>query len=378
METIHDTSPAPSEMQPDGQHMALVIESDQHTYTYGPRQAPIMIGREFPAQVIVGDDRISRSHLRLDYTPGGWVATDQSRNGTYLNGVAQNTFAISDATTVHLGHPEGALVRFGVHPSNGAGSDGRDDDEDEGDGEDAERTEVTDPGIARAGAAVAARREELKLTQRYLAREGIVNAGALIDFEKGRRWPRRATLARLEQALQWPHGTITRLRDGSNLGTVDANDSTEVMTNTVRAPLMADAVEIALSTITSAIAALPSDVADPAFSARVGAILSDLRRLESVAANAAQTAKGAPEVARGLSSVRKCYKDLMLRAARAPGATLGQRLYAARYRAELSVEEIAHAADVPVEVVRAAEAEAPVDAATGAALSAVLTVLTRR
>ncbi|OBG75838.1 hypothetical protein A5700_23500 [Mycobacterium sp. E1214] len=232
--------------------------------------------------------------------------------------------------------------------------------------------------MARAGAAVAARREELKLTQRYLAREGIVNAGALIDFEKGRRWPRRATLARLEQALQWPHGTITRLRDGSNLGTVDANDSTEVMTNTVRAPLMADAVEIALSTITSAIAALPSDVADPAFSARVGAILSDLRRLESVAANAAQTAKGAPEVARGLSSVRKCYKDLMLRAARAPGATLGQRLYAARYRAELSVEEIAHAADVPVEVVRAAEAEAPVDAATGAALSAVLTVLTRR
>ncbi|MGV7756209.1 hypothetical protein PJM53_29225, partial [Mycobacterium kansasii] len=42
-------------------------------------------------------------------------------------------------------------------------------------------TEATDPGIARAGAAVAARRKELDLPQRYLAANGIISAGSLID-----------------------------------------------------------------------------------------------------------------------------------------------------------------------------------------------------
>jgi transcriptional regulator with XRE-family HTH domain len=207
--------------------------------------------------------------------------------------------------------------------------------------DDTEHTlDIADPGVARAGAAVAARREELKLTQRYLARVGIVNAGALIDFEKGRRWPRRATLAKIEDALQWPHGTIARLRregDGPDA------ENTEVLTNTVRAPLMVETVEVALTSINAVIGSLP-EIADPAFSPRAAAILADLRKLESVAANAAHTAKGAPEVAVVPGAVRKCYKDLMLRAARAPGATFGQRLFAARYRGELSAEETANAA----------------------------------
>jgi hypothetical protein len=190
--------------------------------------------------------------------------------------------------------------------------------------DDTEHTlDIADPGVARAGAAVAARREELKLTQRYLARVGIVNAGALI-----------------EDALQWPHGTIARLRregDGPDA------ENTEVLTNTVRAPLMVETVEVALTSINAVIGSLP-EIADPAFSPRAAAILADLRKLESVAANAAHTAKGAPEVAVVPGAVRKCYKDLMLRAARAPGATFGQRLFAARYRGELSAEETANAA----------------------------------
>lgn len=376
METMHNTSQSPSAAKPLGPHTTLVIEAERQTYTYSPRHTPIVIGREFPAQVVITDDRISRNHLRLDHTPHGWVGTDQSRNGTYLDGLPQTTFALSDAMTIHLGHPHGIPVTFGFRAAESHVEPNTDDDTDEDDEDDPEQTQVTNPGIARAGAAVAARREELKLTQRYLARAGIVNAGALIDFEKGRRWPRKATLARIEDALQWPPGTITRIRRGGPA----PNDAerTEVLTNTVRAPLMAEAVELALTSINTAIAELPPDTSDPAFGPRAGALLADLRKLESVAANAAHTAKGAPEVALVLSSVRKCYKDLMLRAARAPGATLGQRLYAARYRAELTVEETAYAADVPVEAVRAAEAEVPLDANTAAALSGALAVLTRR
>lgn len=45
---------------------------------------------------------------------------------------------------------------------------------------------AVDPGMERAGAAAAARRRELDISQRSLAADGIINAGALISFEKGR------------------------------------------------------------------------------------------------------------------------------------------------------------------------------------------------
>ena len=55
--------------------------------------------------------------------------------------------------------------------------------------------DASDPGIARAGAAVAARRRELDIKQRSLAKYKIINAGALIAFEKGRSGPRERTRA---------------------------------------------------------------------------------------------------------------------------------------------------------------------------------------
>src|SRR5437899_2754245 len=83
-----------------------------------------------------------------------------------------------------------------------------------GDQETNSRAGEADPGVVRAGAAAAARRRELGVSQRSLAADGIINAGALIAFEKGRSWPRERTQAKLEQVLQWPAGTIARLRRG--------------------------------------------------------------------------------------------------------------------------------------------------------------------
>ena len=82
-----------------------------------------------------------------------------------------------------------------------------------------EATDVLDPGMVRAGAAAAARRRELNISQRSLAADGIMNAGALIAFEKGRSWPRERTRAKLEEVLRWPPGTIARLRRGEPVGT---------------------------------------------------------------------------------------------------------------------------------------------------------------
>lgn len=61
-----------------------------------------------------------------------------------------------------------------------------------------------------------------------------------------------------------------------------------------------------------------------------------------------------------LSTVRRTYNELMLRAARSPAATLGQRLYGARHSAELNIEEAANAAGLPVAVLQDAESERPI------------------
>ena len=82
---------------------------------------------------------------------------------------------------------------------------------------DADDAFEVDPGMVRAGAAAAARRRELDISQRSLAADGIINAGALIAFEKGRSWPRERTRVKLEEILHWPPGTIARIRRGGSV-----------------------------------------------------------------------------------------------------------------------------------------------------------------
>lgn len=223
--------------------------------------------------------------------------------------------------------------------------------------------------VARAGAAVAARRNELDLSQRHLAETGIISTGTLIGLEKGRRWPRRATRTRLEEALGWPSGHIARLRHGGSSET-----PTEQMSDSAHAPLMLDVVDVALSNLKAAITALP-DPGSPQFPADVKRVLTDLRRIENSAARIADTAVGDHSALVSLAAVRKTYVELMLQAARGPQATLGQRIFAARHAAGISAAEFARSADLPVESVTAAEAGSAIDSKTSEALSALLGAL---
>jgi transcriptional regulator with XRE-family HTH domain len=229
-------------------------------------------------------------------------------------------------------------------------------------------TEELDPGMARAGAAAAARRRELDISQRSLAVEGIINAGALIAFEKGRSWPRERTRAKLEEVLRWPPGTIARLRRGEPA----ADERTKPWAApSDDVPLIAQAVVTAVSTFSSAIESLPP-AEDPDFTPRVTKILADLRQLETVAAQAARISKVSPALIKALSAVRSRYDELMLRAAAAPRATLGQRLYAARRGANLTIGETAQAAGVSEDDIVNAEAEAPVPAAAVHAIESLI------
>ena len=209
------------------------------------------------------------------------------------------------------------------------------------------------PGTARAGAAFARRRQELGISQRGLASKGVITASSLIAFEKGRSWPRERTRAMLEELVQWPAGTLAGIRAG---GEVPGAISGRRPPTSADAPLIVGAVDIALSTVTAAIANLPADD-HPKFAEYAQAVLADLRRLEAITARAVRTSQGSPGVIKALAAVRRRYDELMSRAAATPEATLGQRLYTARRRANLTAAEAAAALGAPVDLIVAVEGE---------------------
>lgn len=350
----------------------IAVQVGSQSHTVDPRDGVVVIGRDPSSAIQINDGRISRSHVRLEPQQDGWHAVDTSSNGMFVNGLQRSALLITGRATLHLGDAQGIAVTITpVEASDDATSSvpaatGTDDDS-------WDELSETDPDVARAGRAVAARRRELEITQRGLAKDKVINAGTLIAFEKGRSWPRRATLAKLEEVLEWPAGTITRIRNGHKPAQHD--DVTEVLTDTIQAHHMAEVVELAMHGISTAADDLPGPQ-DPTFTSRVTPILADLRKLEAVAANAARGARGTTSVVLALSAVRRRYNELMLRAAKSPTATLGQRLYGARHRAELSIEETANAAGVAAQTLLDAESERHVPPEAATAITALVEQLT--
>ncbi|MDT5095295.1 MAG: hypothetical protein QOH60_4658 [Mycobacterium sp.] len=335
----------------------LIVHCAGAVYTFAPERAPAVIGRGLDADVAVTDPRVSPAHVRLELEQGRWRAVDNgSRTGMYVGDVRHDVVGIEDGLTIHVGSPEGAAVTFTF-----SDGDASDDTSDEA---------PVDSGIARAGAAVAARRRELDITQRTLAKYRIMNAGALIAFEKGRSWPRERTRAKLEEVLQWPPGAIANIRNGG----AAPGERQEPDPGSDQAPLIVGAVDVAMKTFESAIAALP-DTSTPGFAQQAEVILADLRQLEAVVARAARQSRGMAAVVMALSAVRTRREELMLAAATAPNATLGQRLYAARRRAQLSAAETANAVGVSSDLIESVEAGQPATDDDAAAIEAFVAQL---
>lgn len=347
-----------------------------------PGDGPVFIGRELPAQLRIDDTRISRTHARIESVGAQWMVVDEaSTNGVFRNGERVSTVPVTDGMTLHLGHAEGIAVRFsfidpdagtmmatGVMPSRTT-----DDTIAHSDNNPAGTDPQGGPDIARAGAAVIARREELGYTPRRLSDDSGVGLDELEAFERGRTWPPQNTREKIERALRWPSGTIPLVARG---GEVPDDEDTGTLSDSVQVEVMLDYANIALDGMAARIAALPP-AGDPEFGAQVADLLAQLRKLHVTTANAARTAP-ALEILLALSDVRRTYSDLMTRAAAAPGATLGQRLYAARNRALLSVEETAAATGVTVDDVNAVEAERAVSPEVAAAVENVLQRLATR
>src|SRR5690606_7115804 len=92
---------------------ALTIHHAGEAYEILPEDSPITIGRQFPAQVVVNDPRISRAHARIEVHEGQWHVRDHSSNGVFVDGVRHDDVVLTRGLTVYLGHPEeGIPVSF--------------------------------------------------------------------------------------------------------------------------------------------------------------------------------------------------------------------------------------------------------------------------
>jgi transcriptional regulator with XRE-family HTH domain len=338
----------------------LVVHSGDRSHAIEPGRGAVTIGREPQADVQIDEPQISGEHLRAEPADGQWRIVDSSPDGMFVDGLRKTSVTITDKTMVRFGDPTaGKVLTFEiVRPPKPTEQQG-----DSGDQENIIQTSEPDPGLARAGAAAAARRRELDISQRSLAADGIINAGALIAFEKGRSWPRERTRAKLEAVLQWPTGTIARIRRGESvaddatpLGPPSDGPAADDQAADGAASLIAQAVVAAVDGCSLAIAALPP-AEDPEFTERAAPILADLRQLEAIAVRATRISQITPELIRALSAVRRHRDELMTRGASAPDAPLAQRLYAARRRANLSTLETAQAAGVDEEMIVRVEAE---------------------
>ncbi len=358
----------------------LVVHSGESSHAIAPGGGVVTIGNEPQADVRIDDPQISEAHLQAVSDDGRWRIVDTGQSGMFVDGRRESSVTVSDKTTVRFGDPTGgeALTFEIVRPSSSP-EPLRDEQRPAEELDDALIAEP-DPGVARAGAAAAARRRELDISQRSLAADGIINAGALIAFEKGRSWPRERTRAKLEEVLQWPTGTISRIRRGEpalpqgsppSPAPLAPQATPQVPIADGPAALIAQAVAAAVDTCTLAIAALPPPQ-DPDFTERAAPILADLRQLESIAVQATRISRITPDLIKALGAVRRLHDELMKLSATAPGATLAQRLYAARRRANLSTLETAQAAGLAEDTIIRAEAEEALPAEAADAIEALI------
>ena len=192
----------------------LVIRIGAQSHPLSADNGVAVIGRDPSATVRVNDGRISRSHVRLEPRHDGWQVIDTSTNGMFIDGVRRNSALITAPMTIHLGDADGIPVTLvpGGPRDETVRTTIEDETHDLEDNDNWDELAETDPDVARAGRAVAARRRELDITQRSLARDKVINAGTLIAFEKGRSWPRRGTLAKLEQLAGRHHHADSQRR----------------------------------------------------------------------------------------------------------------------------------------------------------------------
>ena len=87
------------------------------TITYHNQQVVLrpgqvaLIGRREDSTLVVGDQRVSREHVRLSWGPQGWMLENLGRAGTFVSGQPVTQFYLAKPVEVHLAAVDGPTVR---------------------------------------------------------------------------------------------------------------------------------------------------------------------------------------------------------------------------------------------------------------------------
>ena len=94
--------------------MKLLIDWDGGSTVVNPGK-PFVIGRDKSADIQVMGSKVSRTHLRLEFTGNHWKAVDlDSSNGTFYEGKPFSELEIFDQISIFLGGDSGQEIR--LHP----------------------------------------------------------------------------------------------------------------------------------------------------------------------------------------------------------------------------------------------------------------------
>jgi putative serine protease PepD len=85
-----------------GPDLLLVAEGQEHRFRH---PAQITVGRHPDCTVVLKDPATSRMHGTVAAVPGGWTYTNQSNEGTFLDGRRITSKKFDDRTQLRLGHP---------------------------------------------------------------------------------------------------------------------------------------------------------------------------------------------------------------------------------------------------------------------------------
>ncbi|MEO6031074.1 MAG: adenylate/guanylate cyclase domain-containing protein [Burkholderiaceae bacterium] len=113
---------APAVLEPEGIRLVWLDLSR----VYGGSNLPVVLGRSPQATYIIDDNRVSRSHARIDWHGGTFQLTDLSYNGTYVRfdhdpeiiSLRRGACTLHGSGVIGLGTPPsdaaGASVRFEI------------------------------------------------------------------------------------------------------------------------------------------------------------------------------------------------------------------------------------------------------------------------
>jgi putative serine protease PepD len=87
---------------PSGPDLLLIAEGREHRFRH-PTQ--LSLGRNPDSTVVLSDPAASRQHGVVTPVPGGWVYTNHSGEGTFLDGRRITSKRFDERITLRLGHP---------------------------------------------------------------------------------------------------------------------------------------------------------------------------------------------------------------------------------------------------------------------------------